>query len=70
VAASGSHVPQPLTDQLSPGGRLVMPVGQPGWAQKLVKVTKAHDGSLRQSDLGGVRFVPLIGEEGWNDARH
>lgn len=68
AAASGSHVPQTLLDQLAPGGRLVMPVGQPGWVQKLVKVTKQDDGSLLQSDLGEVRFVPLIGEEGWNDA--
>jgi protein-L-isoaspartate(D-aspartate) O-methyltransferase len=70
AAASGSHVPESLTDQLAPGGRLVMPVGEPGWVQKLVKVTKGNDGLLRQSDLGEVRFVPLIGEEGWHDARH
>jgi protein-L-isoaspartate(D-aspartate) O-methyltransferase len=68
AAASGSHVPKALLDQLSLGGRLVMPVGQPGWVQKLVKVTKREDGSLQQSDLGEVRFVPLIGEEGWKDA--
>jgi protein-L-isoaspartate(D-aspartate) O-methyltransferase len=68
AAASGSHVPKTLVDQLAPGGRLVMPVGQPGWVQKLVKVTKQNDGLLQQSDLGDVRFVPLIGEEGWKDA--
>jgi protein-L-isoaspartate(D-aspartate) O-methyltransferase len=68
AAASGSHVPKPLIDQLARGGCLVMPVGGPGWVQKLVKVTKAADGSLQQSDLGDVRFVPLIGEEGWKDA--
>lgn len=68
AAASGSHVPNSLIEQLASGGRLVMPVGEPGWTQKLVKVTKEDDGSLRQSDLGGVRFVPLIGEEGWKDA--
>jgi protein-L-isoaspartate(D-aspartate) O-methyltransferase len=68
AAASGSHVPRPLIDQLAPGGRIVMPVGDPGWVQKLVKVTKGADGSLQQSDLGDVRFVPLIGEEGWSDA--
>lgn len=68
AAASGSHVPKALLEQLSLGGRLVMPVGQPGWVQKLVKVTKREDGSLQQSDLGEVRFVPLIGEEGWKDA--
>ena len=39
AAASGSHVPPPLVAQLAPEGRLVMPVGEPGWVQKLVKVT-------------------------------
>ena len=67
AAASGSHVPRPLLDQLAPGGRLVMPVGDPGWAQTLLKVTKNEDGSTVQEDLGGVRFVPLIGEEGWSE---
>jgi protein-L-isoaspartate(D-aspartate) O-methyltransferase len=67
AAASGSHVPQPLIDQLAPGGRLVMPLGGPGWVQELVKVTKRDDGTLEQENLGGVRFVPLIGEEGWKD---
>ena len=69
AAASGSHVPKPLVDQLSPGGRLVMPVGEPGWVQELVKVTKQPDGTTEQQNLGGVRFVPLIGEEGWRDDR-
>jgi len=67
AAASGSHVPKPLLEQLASGGRLVMPLGEPGGKQKLVRVTKAGDGSLQQSDLGFVRFVPLIGEEGWKD---
>jgi len=66
AAASGSHVPQALLGQLAPGGRLVMPVGDPGWTQELVKVTKQEDGILKQENLGGVRFVPLIGEEGWD----
>jgi protein-L-isoaspartate(D-aspartate) O-methyltransferase len=69
AAASGSHVPEPLVQQLAPGGAIVMPVGNPGWVQHLLKVTKAADGSLQQSDLGEVRFVPLIGEEGWSDDR-
>jgi protein-L-isoaspartate(D-aspartate) O-methyltransferase len=68
AAASGSHVPRPLVEQLSPRGRIVMPVGDPGWVQELVKVTKQEDGILKQENLGGVRFVPLIGEEGWKDA--
>ncbi|HEY1142937.1 MAG TPA: protein-L-isoaspartate(D-aspartate) O-methyltransferase [Sphingomicrobium sp.] len=67
AAASGSHVPQPLLDQLAPGGRLVMPVGGAHDVQNLVKVTKRADGRLQQSDLGAVRFVPLIGEEGWRE---
>jgi len=69
AAASGSHVPDPLIDQLKAGGRLVMPLGGPGWVQRLVRVTKQPEGSLKESDLGAVRFVPLIGEEGWKDGR-
>ena len=68
AAASGSHVPRPLVEQLAPNGRIVMPIGEPGWAQELVKVTKQEDGVLKQENLGGVRFVPLIGEEGWKNA--
>ncbi len=67
VAASGSHVPRPLTEQLAPGGRLVMPIGEPGAVQRLVKVTRGSDGTLQQSELGAVRFVPLVGKEGWTD---
>ena len=67
AAASGSHVPDSLIDQLAPGGRLVMPVGDPGEVQKLVKVRRNRDGSTEREDLGAVRFVPLIGEEGWKD---
>lgn len=68
AAASGSHVPQPLLDQLADGGRLVMPVGDPGGVQELVKVTKRPNGRPVRENLGAVRFVPLIGEEGWSDA--
>jgi protein-L-isoaspartate(D-aspartate) O-methyltransferase len=68
AAASGSHVPQPLIDQLADGARLVMPVGGPDSVQELVKVTKRADGSVERQNLGGVRFVPLIGEEGWKNA--
>ena len=67
AAASGSHVPKAFIDQLKDGGRIVMPVGDPGWVQKLVKVTKGPGGNLIKEDLGAVRFVPLIGEEGWSD---
>ena len=66
AAASGSHVPRALIEQLAPNGRIVMPIGDPGRVQELIKVTKEEDGILKQESLGGVRFVPLIGEEGWD----
>jgi protein-L-isoaspartate(D-aspartate) O-methyltransferase len=69
VAASGSRVPESLLGQLAPSGRLVIPLGEPGAVQRLVKVTRHDDGTLVQESLGAVRFVPLIGEEGWSDAR-
>jgi protein-L-isoaspartate(D-aspartate) O-methyltransferase len=68
AAASGSHVPKAFIEQLCDGGRIVMPVGDPGWVQELVKVKKLPGGKLIQENLGGVRFVPLIGEQGWSDA--
>lgn len=67
AAASGSHVPPPWIEQLADGGRIVMPVGEPGWVQELIKITKGLGGKLIQENLGGVRFVPLIGEEGWKN---
>ena len=66
-AASGSHVPEPWIDQLADGGRIVMPVGGPDHVQKLVKVSKGTGGRLITEDLGAVRFVLLIGQEGWSD---
>jgi protein-L-isoaspartate(D-aspartate) O-methyltransferase len=65
AAASGKHVPKPLVDQLAPGGRLVMPIGDPGDVQDLIKVVRRSDGTTVQESLGRVRFVPLIGQEGW-----
>lgn len=67
AAASGSHVPQPLIDQLVPGGRIVMPLGDPGSVQQLVLATKQRDGNIEHETLGAVRFVPLIGAAGWSD---
>jgi protein-L-isoaspartate(D-aspartate) O-methyltransferase len=64
VAAGGPEVPRALLDQLAPGGRLVLPVG-PVEHQVLLRVRRAPDGSFRRESLGEVRFVPLVGEEGW-----
>jgi protein-L-isoaspartate(D-aspartate) O-methyltransferase len=68
AAASGSHVPATLVDQLKPGGRIVMPIGDPHSIQSLVKLTKRGNGTLERADLGAVRFVPLIGEHGFPEA--
>jgi protein-L-isoaspartate(D-aspartate) O-methyltransferase len=68
AAASGSHVPEVLKRQLAIGGVLVMPLGEPGAVQILVKVTRAGEDRYRSEDLGAVRFVPLIGEQGWDEA--
>jgi protein-L-isoaspartate(D-aspartate) O-methyltransferase len=67
VAASGSHVPQALLEQLRVGGVLVMPVGEPDAVQRLVKVRRTEEEDYEQEELGAVRFVPLIGREGWSD---
>jgi len=57
--------PQALLDQLSLGGRLVIPVGSMALWQNLVRVRKLSEKDYEQQDLGGVRFVPLIGAAGW-----
>jgi len=68
AAASGSHVPGVLKRQLDrDGGTLVMPIGEPGAVQTLVKVTRQGEDAYRDEDLGAVRFVPLIGAHGWDE---
>lgn len=65
VAAAGPRIPRTLRDQLGPGGRLVMPVGAVGGWQSLVRERRDASGGFSHEELGVVRFVPLIGEEGW-----
>jgi protein-L-isoaspartate(D-aspartate) O-methyltransferase len=65
VAASGPDVPESLKQQLKIGGRLVMPVGANPRAQELVRVTRLSETEFKTADLADVRFVPLIGKEGW-----
>ena len=64
VAAGGPVVPPPLLEQLATGGRLLMPVGARG-AQTLTLVERVGV-EMRQTPLGGVRFVPLVGEHGFD----
>lgn len=65
VTAGGNQVPLPLIDQLAPGGRLVMPVGG-HHSQELLKLEKTDQG-IKTTNLGGCRFVKLIGQHGWSD---
>jgi protein-L-isoaspartate(D-aspartate) O-methyltransferase len=62
VTAAGPRIPAALTEQLADGGRLIIPVGGRG-RQRLVRVVRRGD-RLEEVDLGGVRFVPLIGADG------
>ena len=64
VTAAGPDVPAVLLAQLAAGGRLVMPVGTLA-EQRLVLVQRTND-RFEETSLGGVRFVPLVGEGGWS----
>ena len=69
VAAGGPSVPDSLKAQLKIGGRLVIPVGTDPRVQELVRVVRrTHDDYVTQ-DIADVRFVPLVGSEGWSDAQ-
>jgi len=65
VTAGTPKIPQPLTDQLRVGGRLVLPVGD-RLSQELVLVERTPEG-IRKTDFGGVRFVGLVGKWGWEE---
>jgi protein-L-isoaspartate(D-aspartate) O-methyltransferase len=70
VAAGGPDVPQSLKRQLKVGGRLVIPVGIDRGIQELVRVTRITEHDYRTENLAGVRFVPLVGAEGWAPNGH
>ena len=65
VAAGGPEVPRALKEQLAMGGRLVIPVGIDESSQVLVRVTREGVSDYREEPLTEVRFVPLIGQQGW-----
>ncbi|MFQ5729782.1 MAG: protein-L-isoaspartate O-methyltransferase, partial [Waddliaceae bacterium] len=66
VTAGSPALPESLLNQLKPGGRLVIPIGDL-FGQELICVRKNSEGKYFRKFLGPVRFVPLIGEEGWRD---
>ncbi len=63
IAAAGPGIPRSLLDQLADGGRLVIPLGTLD-EQQMIRVTRHRD-RFHEESLGPVRFVPLIGAEGW-----
>jgi len=65
VTAGSPKIPEILVNQLSLGGRMVLPVGNQ-YAQDLVKIVKTENG-IKEISLGGCRFVKLIGEHGWRE---
>lgn len=65
VSAGGPDVPQALKDQLALGGRLVIPIGSEQRAQQLVRLTRQGETKFKRENLSLVRFVPLIGKQGW-----
>src|SRR4030043_1131077 len=65
VTAGSPDIPHPLIDQLAIGGRLGIPVGG-AFVQDLFRVIKTEEG-VKKEDLGGCRFVKLIGKYGWDE---
>jgi protein-L-isoaspartate(D-aspartate) O-methyltransferase len=63
VGAAASKIPRALMDQLAIGGCLLSPVGQAGGNQFMKKICREQDGSYREEDLFGVRYVPLTSAE-------
>lgn len=69
VTAGGPEVPPALKTQLAVGGRLVIPVEAEDDFQELLRLTRSGGHTYGTVDLGDVRFVPLIGEQGWHSGR-
>jgi protein-L-isoaspartate(D-aspartate) O-methyltransferase len=65
VAAGGPEIPATLKRQLKIGGRLIIPIGADQRVQELIRVTRYADDGFKTEDIAEVRFVPLIGKEGW-----
>jgi protein-L-isoaspartate(D-aspartate) O-methyltransferase len=70
VAAGGPEIPESLKAQLKIGGRLVIPVGADRRVQELVRVVRVSQHEYTTEELADVRFVPLVGAEGWTPQGH
>ena len=65
ATASAPKVPKPLKEQLKVGGRLLTPIGSDNYFQELVCLFRVSENEFKTHKLGGVVFVPMIGEHGW-----
>jgi protein-L-isoaspartate(D-aspartate) O-methyltransferase len=68
VAAGVPEPPEALKQQMKIGGRLIVPVGGVD-EQRLLRIRRMSEDEFHEDDLGGVRFVPLIGAQGWPDLK-
>ncbi len=66
VSAAAPDIPDSLLKQLKTGGYMCIPVGGKN-SQKLLQIKKIDENEIEKKNLGRVRFVPLIGEKGWDD---
>ncbi len=69
VAAGGPKVPESLKSQLKFGGCLVIPVGSDQYSQELIRIVRVSEHQYQTEELADVRFVPLLGEEGWQPGK-
>lgn len=67
VTASGPKIPDELCTQLAVGGRLVIPVGEDLMSQHLLLIERTGPDEFVKTNVCPVRFVPLVGAQGWND---
>ena len=65
VSAGAPDIPRSLLYQVKVGGRIVIPVGRDQRAQELIRITRVSENEFAREDIADVRFVPLIGKEGW-----
>jgi protein-L-isoaspartate(D-aspartate) O-methyltransferase len=69
ISAGAPSLPESLMRQLKVGGHMVVPVGSNPRCQELVRNVRNNDAELEREDNADVRFVPLIGKEGWDSDR-
>lgn len=67
--ASAPKLPEPLEEQLKIDGILLIPVGEHRYMQELIVITRKSEDKYEKKSIGGVAFVPMIGEHGWPEKK-